>query len=171
MHRKAMELGIQWGQRKRTKEILAWARRRRRNVLRRDDLVGFITKGAKPTSPARPPVAAESHASSIPAPPVFSLPEEESVPVPSTIDGTDSLPIDFDFSGGTGSAAAGQSGSIPVPAFSFGSRRPPATSALPMRENLSRDSAFARALATGRKRLGCNDVIMESPSPKRGRLT
>lgn len=46
----------------------------------------------------------------------------------------------------------------------------PSEAASPVvRESLSHEAAFAHALLTGRKRLANNDVIMDSPSPKRGR--
>ncbi|XP_014669284.1 PREDICTED: UPF0472 protein C16orf72 homolog [Priapulus caudatus] len=48
-HRRVAELGVQAGMQRRTKELLAWAQKRRRHI-RREDLVAFLT-GKTPPPP------------------------------------------------------------------------------------------------------------------------
>ncbi|MBH0219728.1 DUF4588 domain-containing protein, partial [Listeria monocytogenes] len=40
-HQRSYELGIQMGQQRRNKEVLAWVKKRRRNI-RREDLISFL---------------------------------------------------------------------------------------------------------------------------------
>jgi len=51
MMRRSFELGTQLGGHRRTKEVLAWLRKRRRNLMR-EDVVSFVS--GRPAAPARP---------------------------------------------------------------------------------------------------------------------
>jgi len=56
-HRLSLELGSQWGYQRRTRDILAWAKKRRQHI-RREDLISFLTgKQPPPSSHARPCVS------------------------------------------------------------------------------------------------------------------
>ncbi len=53
--KRAVELGIQCGHQRRTRELLNWAKKKRRHI-RREDLIGYLCGKNPPVKP-RPPTA------------------------------------------------------------------------------------------------------------------
>ena len=53
LHRQSTDLGVQSGYQRRTRDIVAWAKKRRRHI-RREDLLAFLCGKAPPPSRVRP---------------------------------------------------------------------------------------------------------------------
>lgn len=163
LHRKALELGVQLGHRKRTKELVAWAKRRRRNV-KRDDLLAALDSRTTPV-PVGPRLDLEPiHLPSVEDPGLFGISESltgtslTSLPEPTPSSQPTPCPAHC--------AAVG-----PVSSPGVHSRRRMFVSSEggSSIRDLSYEAAFAHALLTGRKRLASNDASMDA-SPKRGKF-
>ena len=176
LHRKALELGIQLGHRKRNKELVAWAKRRRRHV-KRDELLAVLDGRPTPVSSVSrfdAPLVSTGpiHLPSAEDPGLFSV--SESLSVTSLPDVTQCVPQTSCPAHCVSVQPSSPATGSPLGGYNrrkgFAQHFPCETPSFNIRDSLSHEAAFARALLTGRKRLAGSDVSMDYSSPKRGKL-
>ena len=173
LHRRALELGVQLGHRKRTKELVAWAKRRRRNV-KRDELLAVLDSRTTPmpVGPRFDPPVNPIHLPAVEDPGLFGISESltgtslTSLPEATPTLQPTSCPAHCTAVGPmTGCCSPG----VHSRRRAFVSHGSSEGGSSVIRD-VSHEAAFAHALLTGGKRLANNDVIMDSSSPKRGKF-
>uniref|UniRef100_S4R550 HUWE1 associated protein modifying stress responses b n=1 Tax=Petromyzon marinus TaxID=7757 RepID=S4R550_PETMA len=185
-HRRSYEHGAQMGLQRRTRDVLAWAKKRRRTI-RREDLISFLCGKSPPPPPSRGGCRAPARLSGIPASPRVAPTE------PSPTDDTDLQPfreaIALHGLSGAMASISMRSGNPGSPTHAAGgsgpSRRRSSLHDMDLNTFISEEMALhleggttttttaAAMAASARKRSAtsqCPDVITDSPTHKRSRL-
>lgn len=173
-HQRSYDLGIQVGYQRRNKEVLAWLKKRRRNI-RREDLISFLCgKAPPPRNPRAPPKLAvmspsrPSSAETVSSVETDLQPFREAIALHGLSGAMASISVR---SGAPGSPTHLRDGSAP-PA----GRRRNGLHDVDLNTFISEEMALhldaAAASAANRKRASaqCSDVITDSPTHKRNRM-
>ncbi|KAF4092532.1 hypothetical protein AMELA_G00022120 [Ameiurus melas] len=159
-HQRSYELGIQTGQQRRNKEMLAWVKKRRRTI-RREDLISFLCGKTPPPRVSRIPPNRPPSSDAVSSVETDLQPFREAIALHGLSGAMASISVR---SGTPGSPTHVSGGSNP-------GRRRNGLHDVDLNTFIAEEMALHLETGSGRKRTSaqCSDVITDSPTHKRNR--